>query len=134
PWGGPTFPLPADGSGVGTGAVEIDVTYRGALGLNEILATRAFRLGPVKDLSLYFGGDFTSKNTAFAPRQRSFEGGLQLDFDVPGYLNVAAVAYKEFNHNGIVALSGYPPGMSENVEFSTTAAFELQYMQPLSST
>ncbi len=133
PWGGPGFPIPP-GSGVGIGAVEVDATYRGTLGLNELTGSETFHAGPMRDLSLYFGGDIDIKNTAFAPRQRSFTVGLQVAFDVPGYFNVAAAVYKEWNHNGIVPLLGNPPGTTENVEFSTTATFEMQYMQPLSLT
>lgn len=83
------------------------------------------------DLSLYFGGDANTKNTAFDPRQRDVVVGLQLAFDVPGYLDVAAAFYKEWNDNGIVPLLGNPPGMTEYVSFAPTATFEAQYMQPL---
>ena len=78
--------------------------------------TDTFQAGPLRDLSLYFGGDINTKNTAFDPRKRSLTLGLQLAFDVPGYFNVAAALYKEWNHNGIVPLIGYPPGRLEPIE------------------
>ena len=53
---------------------------------------------------------------------------------MPGYLNVAAAFYKEWNHNGLVPLLGNPPGTSEYVSFAPTATFEMQYMQPLDVT
>lgn len=134
PWGGPGFPLPADGSGIGSGALEVFGTYRGTLSFNRLSGTETFRVGPLRDLSLYVGGDANTKNTAFDPRQRDIVAGLQLAFDVPGYLNVAAAFYKEWNHNGIVPLLGNPPGMSEYVSFAATATFEAQYMQPLDVT
>lgn len=134
PWGGPGFPLPFDGSGIGGGALEMFGTYRGTLSFNRLSGTETFRVGPLRDLSLYVGGDANTKNTAFDPRQRDIVAGLQLAFDVPGYLNVAAAFYKEWNHNGIVPLLGNPPGMSEYVSFAPTAAFEAQYMQPLDVT
>ena len=53
---------------------------------------------------------------------------------MPGYLNVAAAFYKEWNHNGIVELQGAPPGTSTYVDYAATVAFEAQYMQPLTFT
>jgi hypothetical protein len=132
PWGGPSFPIPP--GGINPGAFEFYGVYRGTLSFNQLTKTETFRLGPINDLSFYFGGDFNTKNTAFYPQKRSFVTGLQLSFDVPGYLNVAAMLYKEWNHNGIVPLLGNPPGTTEYVDFSPTAAFEAQYMQPLSFT
>ncbi len=132
PWGGPGYPIPY--WGVGNGAFEVYATYRGTLSFNELTKTEAFKFGPVRDVSLYFGGDINTKNTAFYPQKRNVVIGLQLAFDVPGYFNVAAAFYKEWNHNGIVPLVGYPPGSSEWVSFNPTAVFEAQYMQPLSFT
>lgn len=134
PWGGPGFPLPTNGTGIGSGAFEVYGTYRGTLSFNQMTGTDTFQKGPLRDLSLYFGGDFNTKDTAFDPRKRSLTLGLQLSFDVPGYFNVAAALYKEWNHNGIVPLIGYPPNNYEWVSFNPTVAFEAQYMQPLSFT
>lgn len=134
PWGAPGYPLPANGSGIGTGSFEVYGTYRGTLSLNQMSGTDTFQAGLLRDLSLYFGGDINTKNTAFDPRKRSLTLGLQLAFDVPGYFNVAAALYKEWNHNGIVPLIGYPPRNYEYVSFVPTVAFEAQYMQPLGFT
>jgi hypothetical protein len=137
PWGGVGFPIPA--GGVGQGAFEVYALYRGTLGFNEIFDTKAFKFGPVKDLAFYFGGDVNTKNTAFAPQKDLIVAGLQVQFDVPGYFNVAVMAGKEWNHNGIVpqlVAIGVPcPGAcAENVSFRPTAIFESQYMQPLGFT
>lgn len=132
PWGGPGYPVPAWGAG--TGAAEFYITYRGTLSFNELSKTETFNFGPVRDLSLYFGGDINAKNTAFYPQKRDLVLGLQVAFDVPGYFNVAAAFYKEWNHNGIVPLIGNPPGTTEWVSFNPTAVFEAAYMQPLSFT
>jgi hypothetical protein len=134
PWGGPGFLLPADGSGIGSGALEVFGTYRGTLSFNKLTGTETFHVGPLRDLSLYVGGDANTKNTAFDPRQRDIVAGLQLAFDVPGFFNVAAAFYKEWNHNGLVPLLGNPPGTSEYVSFKGTATIEMQYMQPLAFT
>ena len=132
PWGGPGFPIPA--AGIGEGALEVYALYRGTLGWNEIFGTKAFHVGPLKDIAFYFGGDVNTKNTAFAPQKRDVVAGIQFQFDVPGYFNVAVNYYKEWNHNGIVPLIGFPPGMAEEVDFKGTLEFEAQYMQPLGFT
>ena len=132
PWGGPGFAIPP--GGIGDGAFEVYALYRGTLGFNEIFGTTAFKFGPVKDIAFYFGGDVNTKNTAFAPQKRDIVAGLQVQFDVPGYFNVAVNYYKEWNHNGIVPLIGFPAGMTESVNFKGTLEFEVQYMQPLAFT
>ena len=65
----------------------------------------------MRDASLYFGGDLSTKNTAFAPRVRKWLVGPALNFDVPGFWDLAVVARGEHNHNGIVG---------KNVRFDTT--------------
>jgi nucleoside-specific outer membrane channel protein Tsx len=129
PWGGPGFPIPA--GGIGDGAFEVYGLFRSTLSFNALSGSKAFSIGPVKDVSLYYGADANTKNTAFAPQKRDALVGLQVSFAVPGYLNVSANYYKEWNHNGIVPLIGFPPGMTENVEFEGVPEFEAQYMQPL---
>ncbi len=137
PWGGIGFPIPA--AGIGDGALEMYGLYRGTWGWNELFGTKAFHVGPLKDISFYFGGDLNTKNTAFAPQKRDVVAGLQFAFDVPGYFNVAVNYYKEWNHNGIVpelqAIGvGCPGACNESVEFKGTLEFEMQYMQPLAFT
>jgi hypothetical protein len=132
PWGGPGYPVPS--WGISVGAFEFYGLYRGSLSFNQMFNTVAFTFGPVSDVSLFFGGDIESKNTAMAPRKRDVIVGLQAAFKVPGYFNVSASLYKEWNHNGIVEMQGTPPGTSVFVDFAATATFEAQYMQPLNVT
>ena len=109
PWGGPGFAIPP--GGIGDGALEVYALYRGTLGWNELFNTKIFTWGPFKDFAFYYGGDVNTKNTAFAPQKRDVVAGVQVQFAVPGYLNIAVNYYKESNHNGIVPLLGFPPGM-----------------------
>jgi hypothetical protein len=129
PWGGPGFPIPA--AGIGDGAFEVYGLFRSTLSFNALTGSRSFTFGPVKDISLYYGADVNTKNTAFAPQKRLVVGGLQVAFDVPGYFNVAVAVHKEKNHNGIVPLLGFPSGMNENYDLNATATVETMYMQPL---
>jgi hypothetical protein len=137
PWGDPTHPIPA--SGIGDGALEVYGLFRSTLSFNALTDSKKFSAGPLKDISLYFGGDANTKNTAFAPQKRDVVGGIQFAFNLPGggFLNVAPVYYKEWVHNGIaadlIALNACPVTVcTENVSFSGTGAVEMQYMIPLS--
>jgi hypothetical protein len=125
----------------GHGAYEVYGLYRGTLSGNYIAGGKTFALGGiVKDVSLAFGGDANTKNTTFAPRKKLIVGGLQVDFDVPGVLNVAVLAGKEWNHCGLdstfpagVRCAG-AAGLTQNPEFKTNAHIEVNYMQPLAFT
>jgi hypothetical protein len=133
----------------GEGSLELYALYRGTLSGNALTHSKAFSLGPLKDISLSFGGDGESQNTAFAPNKRDIVGGLQVAFNVPGYLTVSVHAYKEWNHNGLAEClpgggSGYnafclPSNPDYNngtgeVSFRVTPEFELGYNQPLDFT
>ena len=130
---------PADGTNA-DGAFEIYGLYRGTLSGNYLAGKKALSVGPIKDVSLAFGGDLNTKDTTFAPRKRLIVGGVQFDFDVPGVLNVAVLAGKEWNHCGLDAT--LPPGvrcagaagLTANPEFNTNAHIEVNYMQPLAFT
>lgn len=94
---------PHDPSNNGTtGASEVYVVYRGALGLGR-LAGRDLGFGPVRDVSLTFGFDFNSKNTAFAPKKRFLVLGPTLNFKLAdGFWDLGIWACHEQNYNGIV--------------------------------
>lgn len=85
-----------------SGASEVYVVYRGALGLGK-LSGRSFAFGPVRDVSLTAGFDFNAKNTAFAPKKRFLVLGPTLNFKVSsGFFDVGLWACRERNYNGIV--------------------------------
>ncbi|GLS42739.1 hypothetical protein [Methylobacterium brachythecii] len=109
------------------GATEAYGLYRGTLSLNALTGTKAFVLpGIVKDVSLGFGFDANSKNTAFGPKKRDVVGGLTFSVDVPtGFLNVSVNAYKEWNRNGF----NLQP--NRDVSFDTVPEFEIVYNFPL---
>ncbi len=115
------------------GAVEAYGLYRGTVSGNYLAGKKAFAFGPVKDVSLAFGGDINNKNTQFNPQKRLVVGGVQVDFDVPGVLNVALLAGKEWNHCGIDAAC-VGAGKTTDPSFNTNAHIEVNYMQPLAFT
>jgi hypothetical protein len=63
--------------------------------------------------------------------KRSIQAGLQFDFETPykGFLNVAAYAYKEWQHDGFASTFPFQPipNPSGNVNFDTTWAVEINY-------
>jgi hypothetical protein len=140
PWGAPGTPfatIPV--SGVGDGAFEVYGLFRSTLSFNALTDSKKFSFGPLKDISLYYGGDTNTKNTALAPRKRDVVGGIQFAFNLPGggSLNVAPVYYKEWVHNGIavdlIAIGQCSSAVcTENVSFASTGAVETSYMVLLS--
>jgi len=82
------------------GADEYLFNYRWQLPAGRMLQ-KPLALGPVHDLAFMAGIDLTTKNTLFAPRKRAWMAGLVIKLDVPGYLDIALLYYKERNHKGI---------------------------------
>jgi hypothetical protein len=89
-------------AGGGTGAAEVYVTYRNDLSLNKVTGGKSFSFGPVRDLSLETGIDLNTKNTTFASHKVMPAIGPAVAFQVPGFLNLAFLATREWNNNGIV--------------------------------
>jgi hypothetical protein len=111
----------------GYGATDAYGLYRGTLSGNKLTGTQAFVVpGLIKDVSLSYGFDASSKNTPFGPRKRFVVGGLVLSLDVPvGFLNVAIHGSKEWNRNGF-AVAPY-----REVSFDPTPELEIVYSFPL---
>jgi len=62
----PSFPATAPFKG--DGSAEVYGIYRGTFSGNAFTNSKMFTFGPVKDISLGFGGDIESHNNAFAAR------------------------------------------------------------------
>ncbi|MBD8908334.1 hypothetical protein MZTS_16810 [Methylorubrum zatmanii] len=109
------------------GATEAYGLYRGTLGGNEIFKTNVFSIaGLVKNVSLGYGFDASTKNTQFGPETRKLLAGAVFSFDVPaGFMNLGVYVQKEWNRNGFVT----EPFRS--VEFDAVPHFELVYNFPL---
>src|SRR3954447_25280338 len=84
------------------GATEIYGLFRSTFGFNEIFNTKAFTIGPLRNVSFEIGMDANTENNFLAPAKRDLVAGLQFAFDLPykGYINVAPLMYWEYlNHN-----------------------------------
>ena len=89
---------PANGGG--SQAQELYAVYRGTLSSSKVLGSK---YGDVlKDVSLTFGFDAGSKDTAFAPKPLKLVIGPTLNLALPnGFLDLSLLAYDESNNNGI---------------------------------
>ena len=108
-----TSPSPA-GLADCAGATEIYGLFRSTFGFNEIFNTKAFTMGPLRNVSFEVGMDANTENNFLAPAKRDVVAGLQFAFDLPykGYLNVAPLVYWEFsNHNAFTQCGLFGPGI-----------------------
>ena len=130
--GPPVFP---PGAEICPGYTEIYGFARSTLGWNQLSGTKAFSIGPLTNIEFAFGADANTDNTTLGSAKRSIQAGLQFDFETPyrGFLNVAAYAYKEWQHDGFASTFPFQPipNPSGNVNFDPTWAVEVNYSQPL---
>lgn len=131
----------------GDQAAETYFVYRGTLSGNAMTHSKMFSFYGVKDISLEAGGDVENENNAFAANKMAVVAGLQIAFDVPGFFTLGVNMYHEWNHNGLSQFGGplntplngptvntsnaNYSALSGQLNYKTTADFELAYMQPL---
>src|SRR3954471_4119631 len=124
------------------GASEIYGLFRSTFGFNEIFNTKAFTMGPLRNVSFEVGMDANAENRYFGAAKRDVVAGLQFAFDLPykGYFNVAPLVYYEYlNHNSFAqcgsGFSGPVPGtnclIDGNPSFKPTWAVETNYYMDL---
>ncbi len=129
------------GAGNCAGASEIYGLFRSTFGWNEIFNTKAFSVGPLRNISFEVGMDAGTDNTFLAPAKRDVVAGLQFAFDLPykGYFNVAPLVYWEFfAHNAFNQCGLFGPGIpgvtrlsDGNVKYNATWAVETNYYMDL---
>ena len=128
-------PFYPPGAEICPGYTEIYGFARSTLGWNQLSGTKAFSIGPLTNIEFAFGADANTDNTTLGSAKRSIQAGLQFDFETPyrGFLNVAAYAYKEWQHDGFASTFPFQPipNPSGNVNFDPTWAVEINYSQPL---
>lgn len=102
---------------------------RSTLGFNQIFDTKAFSLGPLRNVSFEAGVDFYVQNNTTGSAYRGFMAGLEFAFDLPykGHLEFSPLVYQYVNYAGFVA----PWIADANLNFDTTWAFEASYYMPL---
>ena len=102
--------------GGGTGALEPYLVLRSGLGLHSMLGQRMPLPAALRDFSIEGGANLESKNSAFAPEERTIYIGPVLEFNLPrGMLNLGFHFRKEWNHEGVLGKDeSYDPDL--NVE------------------
>jgi hypothetical protein len=124
------------------GATEIYGLFRSTFGFNEIFNTKAFTMGPLRNVSFEVGMDANTENRFFGAAKRDVVAGLQFAFDLPykGFFNVAPLMYYEFlNHDSFAqcnsGFSGATPGVNclvdGNLSYKPTWAVETNYYMDL---
>jgi hypothetical protein len=103
----------------GTGATEVYVTLRSDVSLNEITQSRTFRTGPLRDIAIEIGANLETKNSSFAPAERTLYTGPKFQFALPkGFFNVGLHLRKEWNHEGVLGKSEhYDPDFNTEVNW-----------------
>jgi len=112
-------------TGGGTGALEPYAIFRSSLSYNKVTQSGAMSRGPVRDISLEVGANLESKNSSFAPEERTIYVGPVVQVKVPrGFLNVGLHFRKEWNHEGVLGRNeSYSPGF--NLEPTWAVPFSL---------
>ena len=124
------------------GASEIYGLFRSTFGFNEIFNTKAFTMGPLRNVSFEIGMDANAENRFFGAAKRDVVAGLQFAFDLPykGYFNVAPLVYWEFFEPQLVrpvqqrlfrSGSGHERLIDGNTSYKPTWAVETNYYMDL---
>ncbi len=93
-------------TGGGSGATEAYVILRPAIDLNELGHSDTFKKGALRDITFEMGANLETKNTSYAPSEKTIYIGPKLVFAMPkGFLNVGLHFRKEWNHEGVLGKS-----------------------------
>jgi hypothetical protein len=132
---------PIEGVAGANGAVEVYGLSRSTLGFNELSGSKAFETVITKNVSFEWGGDANTENNGLAPEKKDIVVGLQFGLNLPGTVNFAVLAYKEWNHNNFLACGATTTGIPCPVaafgaftgdrEFHLIPRLELQISEPL---
>lgn len=93
-------------SGGGSGATELYAILRPGISLNALTNTTTFRKGPLRDITVEVGANLETKNSSYAPSEKTLYIGPKLEFALPrGFFNVGLHYRKEWNHEGVLGKS-----------------------------
>ena len=88
-------------AGGGDGALGLYAILRTGVGINRMAGRPVIALGPLRDIDIQVGLNLESKNTDYAPQERTLYVGPNLQFRFgQAFLNVGLQLRKEWNHNG----------------------------------
>jgi len=109
----------------GSGATEAYVILREGIGLNELTHSSAFKKGPLRNIAFEMGANLETKNSSFAPAERTLYIGPKFVFAVPkGFFNVGLHFRQEWNHEGVLGKAeDYTPNF--NIEPNWMVPFKI---------
>ena len=109
----------------GSGATEAYVILREGIGLNELTHSSAFKKGPLRNVAFEMGANLETKNSSFAPAERTLYIGPKLVFTVPkGFFNMGLHFRQEWNHEGVLGKAeDYTPNF--NIEPTWMVPFNI---------
>ncbi len=90
---------PTQGIPGARGAVEVYGLARSTISGNALAGSKMFSNIITKDISFEWGGDANTENNQLGPEKKDIVLGAQFALNLPGTVNFAVLAYKEWNHN-----------------------------------
>jgi hypothetical protein len=88
-------------AGGGTGTFGLYAVFRSGVGINRLAGRPIVALGPLRDVDVQIGINLESKNSDYAPQERTLYLGPNLQFRFgSAFLNLGLHLRKEWNHNG----------------------------------
>ncbi|MCA1457069.1 hypothetical protein I6F35_28280 [Bradyrhizobium sp. BRP22] len=83
-----------------TGVTEYGYQFKSTFGFNEIFETKAFSIGPLRNVELAVGGYDALKNSSGGIDRTAVQVGLQFSFQLPykGYFTIAPQYYKAWQY------------------------------------
>ncbi len=112
---------PSNGVAGNAGATEAYVVYRNTVNFSKVFK-QSFAFGPIRDVGVTGGFDLNTKNDYYGSKKRMLVLGPTLMFDVPGFVNLSALALDESNS---------PNGLSERYTYKLHPAVELDWGIPI---
>lgn len=93
-------------AGGGTGVLALYSVVRSGISLNRVAGTPSLALGPLRDIALEVGVNLETKNSDYAPEERTLYLGPSFRFRLgSGLLSLGLHLRKEWNHNGALGLN-----------------------------
>jgi hypothetical protein len=93
-------------AGGGTGALGLYAIFRSGIGINRVAGRPIVAKGPLREVDIQAGMNLETKNSDFAPQERTLYFGPNLQFRFgSGFLNLGLHLRKEWNHNGHLGLN-----------------------------
>ncbi|WP_198937749.1 hypothetical protein [Pelomonas sp. KK5] len=110
-----------------SGAQEVYVVLRNVLSFGK-LSDKKLSFGPVSDVGLESGIDFSSKNDAFGGAEFKWMVGPMVQFNVPGFWTLSLLALKDTGNN---SLAGVHVNSPITWRLSTAWSFDFQAGAPV---